>query len=1064
MTGNIFEVLDQLGMTDVAQALATSGLPAGEIAALTDPDLERIGLSPDQRNRLQRVLQSSAAAKPTRPSHSAPTAERRQLTTLFSDIVGSTQLANSIDPEDLRDVIRGYQRLCSRIITEHGGHVAYAQGDGIMAYFGFPSAREDDPVRAVRAGLELAFEVSALKTVRDVHLRVRIGIATGVVVVGEAEEIASAGSIVVGETPNLAARLQQLAAPGEVLISETTRHLCGATFESESRGTAELKGFSAPVAYYRVLGENSSASRFEAQTRGNFRPIVGREAEVQRLAALWDSARSGRGTAAIICGEAGIGKSRLSQAVLAMARDSGDPHLQWQCSAHLVNRPLHPIVREIETAIGLQKGQSQDGRRSALRAYLQKTRGFGEQGEVVLSDLLDLDRGAPQSGDPQVRARLLFETLVSRVRQLASEKPVLILLEDAHWADSATIDLIGQLIPQIENLPVLLLVTHRPEFVPPWPEDSINGIVLGAIGDDAVAKLIAQVAQGRDLPAGLAQSIVAKAGGIPLFAEELTRNLLDSVGNRELSQEAAKSISIPATLQDSLMERLDRLESAKELAQLGSVIGREFNADMLRMIVPDHPDIEGGLDRLCRSGLAYEQPGFGSSAIVFNHALVQDAAYETLLKKRRREIHRSIAQAMLAGASAFAGAEPETVARHCSIGELDEAAVRHWHLAGHNALNKAAYQPALAHLTNALHDLQGLPEGELKDRLELDVQMALAPAIMSLRGWADPEVERACSRALDLAVAVGDRAAEMGAVWGLWTNSYLRGDLNAGLTVARKVAKLAAADGARLSALEAGHAMSYSHYSRGEFRETLTEVEAGLSRYAREDDVLGLRLFQLSPSAAMLTISSNAHWFLGNDTAADNALAAAHSRAEELDHVGALVHTLCVSSFNLLFREDWDRLQPIAERALRISEAEGFAFWTPMARSYLVLAEQRDVATVGAAVGGFIDVFSGLGYNLTLSQFEPVYAKVLLANGEAALAEERLTRSIASADARAERCYMPEALRMRGEARLVLGNRQAALEDFAAALRLAQEQHAVPLIERARATLSRHELDPSQMN
>lgn len=1064
MTDILFEALEQLGMSDITQLLAATGLSANEIARLSEPELQMIGLSADQRERLQKALQATEAAAAARPARTTPPAERRQLTTLFSDLVGSTQLANSIDPEDMRDVIRGYQRLCSRIITAHGGHVAYAQGDGIMAYFGFPAAREDDPVRAVRAGLELAFEVSVLKTVRDVHLRVRIGIATGVVVVGEAEEIVSAGSIVVGETPNLAARIQQLAAPGEVLISETTKYLCGATFESESRGMADLKGFSNPVAYYRVLGENSATTRFEAQKRGNLRPIVGRNVEMARLAALWDTARSGKGTTAIICGEAGIGKSRLTQAVLAMARENGDTILQWQCAAHLVNRPLHPITREIETAIGLKKGQSQEGRRSALRAYLQTNQGFGEQGEAVLADLLDIGRSEHQAGDPQARARLLFETLINRIHGLASTGPVVVVLEDAHWADNTTIDLIAQLIPQIADRPVLLLVTHRPEFVPPWPDDSINGLVIGAIGDDAVETLVRQVAQGRDLPAGLTRSIVAKAGGIPLFAEELTRNLLDTVGDRQLGPEAAKSISIPSTLQDSLMERLDRLEGAKELAQLGSVIGREFSADMLRVIVPDHPDIEGGLDLLCRSGLAYEQHGAGTSGIIFNHALVQDAAYETLLKKRRREIHRSIAEAMLAGVGAFAGAEPETVARHCSIGELDEAAVRHWHLAGLNALDKAAYQPALAHLTNALHDLQELPEGSLKDRLELDVQMALAPAIMSLRGWADAEVERACSRALDLAMRVGDHAAEMGAVWGLWTNSYLRGDLNAGLAVARKVTNLAKTDGTGLSALEAGHAMSYSHYSRGEFRETLAEVEAGMSRYSAEDDALGLRLFQLSPSAAMLTISSNAHWFLGKDAAADAALAAAHARAEELDHVGALVHTLCVSSFNLLFREDWDRLRPIAERALRISEAEGFAFWAPMARSYLVLAEQRDVATVGQAVGGFIDIFGSLGYNLTLSQFEPAYAKVLLANGDAALADERLARSIASADARGERCYMPEALRLRGEARLALGDREGAKENFAAALRLAKEQNAIPLIERTLASLASHRLDAGMMS
>lgn len=1054
MTDRLFKELERLGLSDLHCLLAEHDIEPEFLGDLSDDNLREIGLSLGQIMRFRRGLKSLFTRADGQPG-GRPTSERRQLTALFCDLVGSTRLATELDPEDLRDVMQTYQRACAEIIASHCGHVAYLQGDGLMAYFGFPVAGEDDPERAIRAGLSLCDRISTLKTAATGGLAVRVGIASGIVVVGIDEDSAAATEIVVGETPNLAARLQQVAAPGEVIIAESTRRLGRAMFEVEHRGALDLKGFSEPMTVYRVVEESAAPSRFEAQATGGLHAIVGREAELRHLRRVWRAALGGEGGIAVISGEAGIGKSRLARAFIETLPLEGQHIIKWHCAAHLANRPLHPVVREIEKAAGITRVMTDDMRRAALEAHVARFSTAPDDSLLWLTDLLGLHGLNRPDLDATARAKLLNEALLNRVNAFASQSPTLILLEDAHWADAATLELLTALVPRLATASVMLLVTHRPEFVPPWQlDDARAGIMLRGIDQAAGERLLSMVADGRKLPHAVARMILEKAGGVPLFVEELTKTVLDSISDGVAVMQGDGHSSIPATLQDSLMARLDRLGTAKELAQLGSVIGREFTADMLRIIAPRHTDIEDDLRRLCASGLAFERSGSVSGMIAFHHALIQDAAYEALLKKRRRDVHRAIAEAMLAGNDAFAGAEPETIARHSARGGLHEAATRHWLVAGLNALDRAANQPAHAHLTAALEHLELLPETDERDATELRIQMALAPTIMSLRGWADNGVERASKRARELAIRVGDRGAEMGAAWGVWTNSYLRGDLHAGLAAARDVEAIAVADQTALSALGAAHALCFSYYSRGEFTDALTAMKSGMLRYDADEDAVGLRTFQLSPSTAMLTVVSNALWFLGDTAAADQMLIDAHARAESLKHMPVLAHTLCVSSFSLLFREDWARLEPIAARALAISEAEGFAFWAPMAGVYLTFARQPDLDTIATAAVGFIDAFGGLGYNLTLSQFEAALGKVLILKGEADRAERRLSLSIENARSRAERCYMPEALRVRGEARRLLGDRAAAWEDFAEARTMALRQGAVPLVSRIERSLA----------
>lgn len=1049
MTDRLLEELERLGLADLHNQFASNDVGPDLLSALSDSDLREIGLSLGQRMRFRRAISDAAPATVVKEA-AQPAPERRQLTALFCDLVGSTKLATELDPEDLQEVIQSYQALCAEVIAAQLGHVAYSQGDGLMAYFGFPVAREDDPERAIRAGLDLCDRISQLKTAAPGGLAARVGIATGLVVVGGAEDDA-AGGIVAGETPNLASRLQNVAAPGEVVISETTRRLGQAMFDVESRGSLELKGFSQPVAVYRVVGESAAPSRFEAMAREGLHAIVGRDAELGRLRRVWRSALGGEGGVAVISGEAGIGKSRLARAFIETIPPGGQRIVKWHCAAHLTNRPLHPVVREIERSARISRALPEQARREAFGAYIAQFEFFDEASRPLLEDLLGLQTGNRPDLDAPTRAKLLNEALLRGIEGLAAKSPTLIVLEDAHWADAATVDLVTALIPRLAQSSVMLLVTHRPNFTPPWQSTDLYAeVALEGINPVDGERLLNMVAEGRKLPQPVVRLILEKASGVPLFVEELTKTVLDSISDGDTLLQVDGHISIPATLQDSLMARLDRLGPAKELAQLGSVIGREFNADMLRVIVPERGDIDADLERLCASGLATNRSGM----IQFHHALIQDTAYEALLKKRRREVHRSIAEAMLAGHEAFAGAEPETIARHCSRGGLDEGAMQHWLLAGLHALDRAANGPALTYLSEALEHLERLPESPERDATELQIQMAMAPAIMSLRGWADPGVKRASGRAHELAIRVGDKGAEMGAVWGLWTHSYLQGDLHTALDLAVKVQAISVADQTALSALEAAHALCYSHYSRGEFAEAVAAMQVGMRRFDPEQDAIGLRTFQLSPSTAMSTVVSNALWFLGDTAGADRMMGEAHAMAEGLNHLPVLAHTLCVSSFSLLFREEWQRLEPIAARALAVSEAEGFAFWAPMAGVYLTFARQSDLDTIAATTAGFIDAFGSFGYNLTLSQFEAALGKVLVLQGEPQLADQRLTRSIDHARARGEGCYMPEALRIRGEARRLLGDRAAAMDDFEAARAMARRQGAVPLLSRIERSVS----------
>ena len=980
-------------------------------------------------------------------------AERRQITVLFCDLVGSTRLATKLDPEDLRDVIAAYHAACLAAIRRHLGHLAYSQGDGLMVYFGFPTAGEDDPERAIRAALELSRSIGALETAAPGPLRARIGIATGIVVIGDLGSATSREEMVLGEAPNLASRLQEVAEPGEIVISATTRRLAGDLFDYAPQGVLSLKGFAEPVPAYRVLGEGRVDNRFDARRREGMSPMVGREQELARLYGLWRETVAGAGRIAFVSGEAGLGKSRLVRAFIDLIADDRPLRLHWNCAAHLVNHPLHPIAREIERSFGLERDAPPDARLDRLALTVDAHGTLTREDLPYLAEMLGLAGEERHAIDAATRARRLHEVLARGVIGFAKDRPVLVVLEDAHWADPATLDFVAHLIERTVKARVMLLVTMRPEFEPPWRHaSSVPTIALGRLDSAACARLVSAISLDGGLPPSVVRRIVEKADGVPLFIEELTKTVIDAVEDLD-DAGLASGLAIPETLNDSLMARLDRLQGAKATAQFASVIGREFTADMLRVAAPDRTDIAGDLERLCDSGLV-RRTGQGD-LYVFHHALIQDAAYESLLKKRRREVHAVIAQAMLDGEPAFSGSEPESIARHCSVAGLATPAVRHWIAAGRHALDRAANLAALRHLRLALAELDLVPQSDERTALELEIQMMLAAASMTIFGWASSEVEAACVRARDLAALTGDGESLFGSNWGLWTTLFLRGELVRAIAVAHDVDAMAAAAGGPMLAVAAAHAVGYTRFYRGEFEDALVRAERSIASFDLATETQITRAFQLSSTLALWSARTGSLWMLGREAEAGESLDGMLRLAEEIGHLPSLAYALGAIGHRLTTQRDWRRLGEIAARNKALSEAEGYRLWHAVAELQIGLAQ----AFTGDPQGGLEaaelgrERFLATRTVLTDAIYQPALGELMISLGRTELAVARLDAAIADAERRAERMYLPELYRVRGLARLGLGDVPGGKADVLAARDLALAQGAVPLIAFAERSL-----------
>jgi class 3 adenylate cyclase len=701
------------------------------------------------------------AARPTTAPPPAPEAERRQLTVMFCDLVGSTPLAEKLDPEDLRQVILAYQQVCAEAIRRFDGYLARYVGDGLLVYFGYPQAHEDDAQRAVRAGLGIVAALPELNTrlrplVGAQHaapLQIRIGIHTGLVVVGDMGGGGYRDPLaIVGETPNIAARLQGLAEPDTVVISEATARLVQGLFECHDRGPQALQGVSTPVPVYRVLRESEAQSRFEASVRTGLTPLVGREEELGLLRRRWEQAKAGEGQAVLLSGEPGIGKSRLVQTLKEHAGAEGATRIEFRCSPYHQNSAFYPIIEHLQRFLQFAPHDTPQAKLGKLQQALARYRFPQADTLSLLAALLSLphpEGDPPLTLSPQKQKQRTQEALVAWITEEAERATVYCAWEDLHWADPSTLEVLTLFLDQVPTARVLAPLTFRPEFLPPWGNRShLSQLTLSRLGRGQVEAMVERVTGGKALPAQVVQQIVTKTDGVPLFVEELTKTVVESglltaVDDHYELSGPLPPLAIPSTLHASLLARLDRLSTVREIAQLGATIGREFSYVLLQAVSPlDEATLQQGLKQLVEAELVYQRGLPPQASYLFKHALIQDAAYQALLKSTRQQYHRQIAQVLEGRFPETVETQPELVAHHYTEAGLIAQAIPYWQRAGEHASERPAYKEAISHLMKGLGLLDTLPDLPERVQQELTLQLALSSALIAVKGYTAPEVEK----------------------------------------------------------------------------------------------------------------------------------------------------------------------------------------------------------------------------------------------------------------------------------------------------------------------------------
>ena len=738
--------LEEIGLEHYAEVFADNDVDERVLPYLTNEDLRELGLSLGHR----RILLAAIADLEAEPSEGgdgdqaglslkvgrgAPAAaERRFLTVMFCDLVGSTPLSRRLDPEDLRDVLKRYRNAVASAVIGYDGYVAQFLGDGVLCYFGWPRAHEDQAERAVRAALDAIVGVETVKLHGRENLQARIGIASGEVVVGNLiGNGKSDKEAVIGETPNLAARLQGIANTGKIVISQSTHTLLGTAFEFEDIGSIELKGFDDPVRAWRVVGETPVESRFEAAHGGNLTDLVGREHELGLLHEGWARAKGGEGQVVLLSGEAGIGKSRTVQDFRHQLADQPCQHLYYQCSPHHTNTAFHPLMQRLQREAGMSSGDSGEAKLDKLESYLEANGLDVGSTAPIFATLLSLPgvvRYGPDELPPQRLRHRIIDILVEHVLKQSRTKPVLCVIEDVHWSDPSMAEFIGDLMSRIVDHAVYMLITYRPDFSPPWPDHTyVNHLTLNRLGRGQAAAIAQSVAGSKMLDA-IIEQIVIRSDGVPLYVEELTKSVLESVSTE--SRAGLKDV-IPATLQSSLVARIDRLEEAKETAELGAVIGREFSFELLLAVTDkSEQELMADLDRLVISGLVIRRGRPPAAIYSFKHSLVQDAAYATILLSRRQHLHAKIVDVLEAEDRGSRIERVDILAYHAYQAALWDKAFDYAHAAGVKAMDRAALMEAVAQFEQALHIATNLPD--TMDNLErsIDLRFELRNALWAL--------------------------------------------------------------------------------------------------------------------------------------------------------------------------------------------------------------------------------------------------------------------------------------------------------------------------------------------
>jgi class 3 adenylate cyclase/predicted ATPase len=1073
---DIAEWLGRLGMSEYAPRFAENRIDFSVLRDLTDQDLKELGIVLGDRRKLLRAIGELREPEPEqfdKPAEAA-TAERRQLTVMFCDLVGSTSLSTRLDPEDLRDIIGAYHRRSAEIIQQNGGFVAKYMGDGVLAYFGYPEARENDAERAVQAGLDLVAAAPNLSTPSGTPLQIRIGIATGLVVVGDLTGSGEAQERgIVGDTPNLAARLQGVAEPNMVVIAEGTRRLIGNLFELRDLGSRGLKGIAGPVPAWEAVRANVVESRFDALRTGPVE-LVGREEELDRILRCWARAKGGEGGVVLLSGEAGIGKSGLTAKLLGKTVAEPQVRIRTFCSPQHTDSAFYPIIGHMERAAGLAREDSAKARLDKLDAMFTET-ATSLQDVGLFAEMMSL----PSDGryqmpnlTPQQRRQRTLEALPAQIEALARINPVMMIFEDVHWIDPTSLEVLDRIIARIASHRILLILTFRPEFRPHWPaQPYVVPINISRLAARDVETMIGHLAGNRSLPAGLRQDIVERADGIPLFIEEMTKAVLEAGGDHQARRVVAAVpspvVAVPDSLHASLMSRLDRLGSAKAVAQIGAAIGREFSHALLASVAgKSEAELNAALERLVAAGLLFRQGVAPNATYQFNHALVQDAAYGALLRDQRRAIHARIAETLEVQFAEIADSRPELLARHTTQAGLPDKAAVLWAKAGRRSLARSALIEAAEQLSRALAQLALLPRTRSVRHEQIKIQIDLSNALIHTKGHASPETKASFQTArswVEEAEAAGEAVDDplvlFSVLYGFWVGNRMAFKGDVANDLARQFYDLAEAHGATVPRMIAHLIMGISLALVGNSADGRTHLDQVVAMYEPSQHRSLATRFGHDVRMTAYSWRALALWMLGcADGAADDVRRALED-AHEIEHAATSMFALSHGSLAHVLRRDAASAAKLADDLVALAQEKGSLYW----KSYGLMLQAWLMADGGAVAEAIPNVISATDAmrSTGATAYAPWYLAFLAQahadRGELAEARRRIAEALAIAETTGETWCEADIHRIAGEIALAPPDRnpETAEAHFERALRVARQQKATSFELRAATAIAR---------
>lgn len=1055
---DIGDWLSQRNLAGLESVLVENDIDVDVLFDLTDEDMREIGLTLGARKRLRAAIDAATTDEPTSgtgaPLDGKRDAERRHLTTLFVDLVGSTSLSARMDPEDMSDVIKQYQDTVAGIVTRYEGQVAKYMGDGVLCYFGWPVAHEDDAIRGARSALEIIRSVAKLRAPDGQPLSARAGLASGTVVVGDLIGEGSAQEeTVVGDTPNLAARLQSLAEPDRVLVSDATRTLVQNRFELASLGLQDIKGLEAPVPVWEVTAEHSLESRFEAEELDPVLPMIGRSNELGLIMERWHRALSGEGQVTVLTGEAGIGKSRLTRAVIDEIAAQDHYRINYHCSPYHTDSSFYPVIRQLSHAMGLLESDTTSTKLDKLRSELQVADPY------IIAELLQIKTTPPDEiaglTPQQLRLRIMDETSLE-IRALSQQKPVLLVVEDAHWSDASTLAMLEACLDRISTERVMILITARPTFQHGFGGHPIvSKLALNRLGADQTESVLAKITGGKSLPKELVAEVISRTDGVPLFIEELTKTILESgdLIETETSFELAgpiNRVTIPATLHDSLMARIDRLQPVKEIAQMAACIGRSFDrASLAKIARVDDRTLDDALGQLERSELVFRRGTPPDATYVFKHALVRDVAYESLLKRRRLEIHHRLADMFEADPTA----PPELTAHHVTEAGLTEKAVLLWIDAARNAQARPAYVEAGNHLRTALRLVARLLDKPEWQERELAMLVQLAQVHIAKDGYASVEASDAFSRALERISATNDPELKVAIYYGTWIAPYIGNDLYRAFDLVSRLVVDMAEEADPIPRLISRRMRAATLIAMGRSAEALEDLETAYALYQSAEIVDFSAKFAQDPGVQIWCYMLLAQWMCGDEAGAWSTANKSLSRARELKHA----NTICYAGLHDITLSIWtgkvDRAREVNDEMRRFSEEHDMALWKNFVAIHdAVFACMTDAPGAADQLDLELEEYRSKDCWLWVTLYLAEQAKYLLRAGDLDKARQVLDRALAEQETTGEFWAEAELRRVDGEIRFAQGNTTGAKAAFEDAIAVATAQQANVLVARVLRT------------